>query len=43
METAAECGMTLIDTADVYGSDGSGFGAAESALGQVFGESPVTP
>ncbi len=48
VETALECGMTLIDTADIYGyaggapaADGSsGFGAAEELLGRVFAESP---
>lgn len=42
IETALECGMTLIDTADVYGLDhgGPGFGAAESLLGQVLAEAP---
>lgn len=48
IETALGCGMTLIDTADIYGysgvvpaSDGnSGFGAAEKLLGRVLSESP---
>ena len=46
IETALECGMTLIDTADIYGFDGSasaldsasGFGAAEELLGRVLAE-----
>ncbi len=46
IETALECGMTLIDTADIYGFDGSapapgaGFGAAEELLGRVLAETP---
>ncbi len=46
IETALECGMNLIDTADIYGFDGSapaldpasGFGAAEDLLGRVLAE-----
>jgi predicted oxidoreductase len=46
IETALEVGMTLIDTADIYGYDGSapapggGFGAAEELLGRVLAETP---
>lgn len=41
IETALENGVNLFDTADVYGLDnGEPFGAAESLLGQVFGEAP---
>ncbi|MFZ4519174.1 MAG: aldo/keto reductase [Microthrixaceae bacterium] len=41
IETALECGMTLIDTADIYGFDGSsGFGDAEVLLGRVLAEAP---
>ena len=41
VETALETGMTLFDTADVYGPDnGEAFGAAESLLGRVFAEAP---
>ena len=46
IETALECGMTLIDTADIYGYDGSepapggGFGAAEELLGRVLAATP---
>jgi predicted oxidoreductase len=46
IETALDVGMTLIDTADIYGYDGSapapggGFGAAEELLGRVLGETP---
>jgi len=39
--TAVECGMTLIDTADVYGFDGAaGFGDAERVLGRVLADTP---
>lgn len=41
IETAADCGMTLIDTADIYGIDTTGFGEAEATLGAVFREAPV--
>jgi predicted oxidoreductase len=46
IETALEVGMTLIDTADIYGYDGSapapggGFGDAEELLGRVLAETP---
>lgn len=42
VETAADCGMTLLDTADIYGTqaDGASFGAAETLLGDVFDRSP---
>jgi predicted oxidoreductase len=41
VEAALESGITLFDTADIYGFDGKGgFGDAESLLGQVFAESP---
>lgn len=33
LETAAECGMTLLDTADVYGTS---FGEVEELLGRAF-------
>lgn len=42
VEAALACGMTLIDTAAVYGvDDGSGFGAAEELLGRVLKASPA--
>lgn len=43
METAVDHGLTLIDTADVYGLDfgGTGFGAAEELLGRVLAEAPA--
>lgn len=48
IEAAVEAGMTLIDTADVWGFDpngddpahGGGFGAAEARLGEVLAEVP---
>ena len=40
-EAALDAGMTLFDTADIYGPDnGEGFGAAEALLGRVFAASP---
>ncbi|MGH8132900.1 MAG: aldo/keto reductase [Steroidobacteraceae bacterium] len=42
VEAALEIGCTLFDTADVYGyRGGSGFGAAESLLGEVLREAPL--
>jgi aryl-alcohol dehydrogenase-like predicted oxidoreductase len=49
IETALEVGMTLIDTADIYGYDGSapapagGFGAAEELLGRVLSRDAGAP
>lgn len=41
VEAAFETGITLFDTADIYGPDnGEPFGAAEALLGRVFGEAP---
>ena len=41
VEAALETGITLLDTADIYGFDGkSGFGDAEALLGQVFAAAP---
>jgi predicted oxidoreductase len=41
VEAALEAGITLFDTADIYGPDNSeSFGAAEALLGRVFAESP---
>ena len=42
IECALEAGMTLIDTADVYGLDwgGTAFGSAEALLGEVLKSSP---
>ncbi len=42
VEAAFEAGVTLFDTADIYGFNGvGGFGDAESLLGQVFAQSPA--
>ncbi len=42
VETALAAGITLFDTADIYGFDGAGgFGAAEALLGRVFAASPA--
>lgn len=41
IRTALDCGMTLIDTADIYGfSEPRGFGGAEEVLGDVLKASP---
>ena len=41
IEAAFDAGITLFDTADIYGFDGSGgFGDAETLLGQIFAASP---
>lgn len=41
IETALDCGFTLIDTADIYGFDGArGFGDAEELLGRVLARDP---
>ena len=41
IEAALNSGITLFDTADIYGFDGtSGFGDAETALGRVLAEAP---
>jgi aryl-alcohol dehydrogenase-like predicted oxidoreductase len=41
IRTALDCGMTLIDTADIYGMDApGGFGSAESVLGEVLKANP---
>lgn len=42
MNTALEAGITLFDTADIYGPDnGEGFGSAESLLGEVLKRAPA--
>lgn len=42
VEAALDAGITLFDTADVYGPDnGEPFGAAEVLLGRVFAEAPA--
>jgi aryl-alcohol dehydrogenase-like predicted oxidoreductase len=41
VDAAFEAGITLFDTADIYGADTpAGFGSAEALLGRVFAESP---
>jgi aryl-alcohol dehydrogenase-like predicted oxidoreductase len=41
VEAAFAAGITLFDTADIYGPDnGEPFGAAELLLGRVFAEAP---
>ncbi len=41
VEAAFEAGVTLFDTADIYGPDnGEPFGAAEALLGRVLAEAP---
>lgn len=42
IETALDCGMTLIDTADIYGyGEPAGFGGAEALLGEVLAAAPA--
>jgi predicted oxidoreductase len=41
VEAALQAGVTLFDTADIYGPDnGEPFGASEALLGRVFAEAP---
>ncbi|WOE76596.1 aldo/keto reductase [Alterisphingorhabdus coralli] len=40
VETALDNGITLFDTADIYGFGEEGFGKAEELLGQVLGLNP---
>lgn len=40
VNAACDAGITLFDTADIYGLDGPGFGEAEALLGAVFGNNP---
>ncbi len=40
IDAAFEAGITLFDTADIYGFGEQGFGAAEELLGKVFAEAP---
>ena len=41
VHAALDAGITLLDTADIYGFDGStGFGDAEALLGEVFAAEP---
>ena len=42
VEAAFAAGITLFDTADIYGADGpGGFGSAEALLGEVFTVAPA--
>ena len=42
VHTALDAGITLLDTADIYGFDGTGgFGDAEALLGQVLAAEPA--
>lgn len=42
VEAAFEAGITLFDTADIYGADTpEGFGSAEALLGKIFAEAPA--
>ena len=42
VHAALDAGITLLDTADIYGFNGSsGFGAAETLLGEVLAEVPA--
>lgn len=40
VEAALDAGVTLFDTADIYGVDGPGWGTAEALLGEVFAANP---
>jgi predicted oxidoreductase len=40
IDAAFQAGITLFDTADIYGFGEQGFGKAEELLGQVFAEAP---
>jgi predicted oxidoreductase len=40
VEAALDAGITLFDTADIYGFGEQGFGAAEDLLGKVFAVTP---
>lgn len=41
IEAALDAGVTLFDTADIYGFDGTaGFGDAEALLGRIFAQAP---
>jgi predicted oxidoreductase len=40
IDAALTAGITLFDTADIYGFGEQGFGAAEDLLGKVFAEDP---
>ncbi|ARR55100.1 aldo/keto reductase [Rhizorhabdus wittichii] len=40
IDAAIEAGFTLFDTADIYGTDSAGFGAAEALLGEMLRDRP---
>ena len=40
VDAALEAGITLFDTADIYGFDGAGFGTAEELFGRALAEAP---
>lgn len=40
VRSALDCGFSLLDTADIYGVGGDGFGAAETLLGRVLAADP---
>lgn len=40
IDAAIESGFTLFDTADIYGADSRGFGAAEELLGRMLRDRP---
>lgn len=41
IETALDCGLTLIDTAEIYGlGEPRGFGGAEELLGEILADAP---
>lgn len=40
VHAALDAGITVFDTADIYGFGEQGFGAAEELLGEVFAENP---
>ncbi|WP_267433882.1 aldo/keto reductase [Sphingomonas sp. GM_Shp_1] len=40
VEAALDAGITLFDTADIYGVDDGGFGSSEALLGRVVADAP---
>ncbi len=40
VEAALDAGITLFDTADIYGVDDGGFGSSEALLGRVLADAP---
>ncbi|MCT8002700.1 aldo/keto reductase [Sphingomonas sanguinis] len=41
VEAALDAGITLFDTADIYGVDDGGFGSSEALLGRVLADAPA--